>query len=351
MKWRLRFLWMKARPFATFLMLVGVPFLPVIPWLMAAGPDPAPIPASELESAGVAIISSAPKGPTSPGAAVDGLPLELVRFRPSEGSPPPPKPAPVDEGPSRGPSPPLDAAGIRKAARGWEMRDIDADGWKLLMSARFAVRGNGRTDDLRTAAAFAERFLDAIHERLKGDVTDLRFSIRVFAQEEEFRQWASCKGSEASRWFYDPHDAELALLFGPEKNLSELSGDLMRGVALEYLDRVLGRVDPPWVLEGVSEWLGDYEIEKGLIVPRARDRDARREDRLLTLDEMARLESAAFRGEEGPARIAEAASFVRFLDTRHPRAVGEWVRSGSLDPFGGADRLEREWRERRLTCK
>src|SRR5258705_150953 len=83
-----------------------------------------------------AILSSTPKGPTSPGAAVDGLPLDLVR----------PRPTPVDEGPSRGPSPPLDAAGIRKAARGWEVRDIDADGWKLLMSSRFAVRGNGRTD-------------------------------------------------------------------------------------------------------------------------------------------------------------------------------------------------------------
>ncbi|HEY3227230.1 MAG TPA: hypothetical protein VGK61_09590 [Planctomycetota bacterium] len=231
------------------------------------------------------------------------------------------------------------------------MRDIDECGWKLLMSARFAVRGNVPKDDLRTVAAFAEKFLDAVHERLKGDLTDLRFSIRVFAEEDEFRRWTSCQGHEASRWFYDPHDAELALRFGPGRSLSELSGDLMRGVALEYMDRVLGRADPPWILEGVAEWLGDYEIEKGRVVPRARDRDPGGEARVPTLDEMARLDPAAFRGEEGAARIAAAASFVRFLDTRHPRAVGEWVRSGSLDPFGGAERLEREWRERKVTRK
>jgi len=333
MKWRLRFLWMKARPFATFLMLVAVPFLPVIPWLMSAGPDPAPMPASDLQAGGVALVSSAPNGPTSPGAADDGLPLEPVRFRP----------APDDEGPSRGPSPPLDAAGIRRAARGWEVRDIDESGWKLLMSERFAVRGNGRSDDLRTIAAFAERFLDAVHKRLQGDLTDLRFSIRVFAVEEELRQWASCQGVEASRWFYDPHDAELTLLFAPGKSLSELSGDLIRGVALEYMDRVLGRTDPPWVLEGVAEWFGDYELDKGRIVPRGRDRESRSQERVPTLEELARLDSTA--------RIAAAASFVRFLDTRHPRAVAEWVRSGSLDPFGGAERLEREWREEKLTSK
>ena len=127
MKWQLSFLWMKARPLTTFCLLVAVPFVPVVPWMMAAGPDPVPMPAappSELLS----IPDPIPKGA-------------------------------ADVGSVRGPSPPLSAAAVRKAARLWEVKRIDGEEWLLLMTPRFAVRENVRPDDLKAVGAFAERFL------------------------------------------------------------------------------------------------------------------------------------------------------------------------------------------------
>lgn len=259
MKWRMKFLWMKVRPLATFVLLMAVPFLPVVPWVLAAGPDPAP-----LAPQGEIAIDTSLAIPIPTGAA--------------------------DEGSFRGPPPaPVDPAGVRRAARGWELRALDADGWNLLMSDRFAVRGNIESDDLRAVGAFAERFLDAVHERLGGDLTDLRLSIRVFAEDEEFRHWASCRDVEASRWFYDHRWGEIALLFGPGTDVSEFCTDLMRGVVHVYFDRVLGYEGPPWVGEGVAEWFADYGVSGGRVVPRRKRGDVRD---LLRVDDGAGLEAA-----------------------------------------------------------
>lgn len=230
---------MKVRLLATFCMLVAVPFLPVVPWVLAAGPGPIPLPPEILSI----------ENPISPGAAED---CSL-----------------------RGPSPPLDAAAVRRASRGWQVRAIDDSGWKLLMTDRFAVRGDIRTDDLRAVGAFAERFLDAVHERLKADLTDLRLSIRVFADEGEFQHWASCREIESSDWFYDRRGGEISILYGPATDVSQFCGRLMRGVTLEYLDRVFEYAGPPPVADDVAEWFADYEVAKGRVGPRQKRGDVR----------------------------------------------------------------------------
>ena len=265
MKWRLRFVWMKARPLATFLMLVAVPFLPVVPWVLAAGPDPGTI--------------SLP--PSSP---------EVVSL-----------PSPISQGAAesemfRGPSPPLDPRAIRKLARGWELSAIDGSGWKLLMTNRFAVRGDIRSDDLRAVGAFAERFLDAVHERLKGDLTDLRLSIRVFGNEEEFQQWASCHEVRADGWFYDSRGSEIAILFGPGTDVSAFCVRLMRGVALEYADRVLEYGGPPHIAEGVAAWFADYDVTKHGVSPKRPRGDA---DGLFRIPDPSTLEAAWKSWSEG----------------------------------------------------
>jgi hypothetical protein len=259
MKWRLRFLWMKARPLATFCLLLAVPFLPVIPWALAAGPGPLPMPPEVLSN----------PDPIPTGAAED-------RFL-------------------RGPSLPLDPAGVRRASRGWKVHRIDGGGWNLLMTDRFAVRGDIRTDDLRAVGAFAERFLDSIHERLKGDLTDLRLSIRVFADEGEFRHHASCREVEAPAWFYDHRGGEIAILYSGATDVSEFCGRLMRGVTLEYLDRVLEFRGPAQVADDVAEWFSDYEVLRGRVAPRQERGDVR--EMLMTGDVKA-LEAAwrAWRG-------------------------------------------------------
>ena len=258
MKWRLRFLWMKARPLVTFITLMAVPFLPIVPWVLAAGPAPAPLTAGVASPEPISLQTPIPLGA-------------------------------ADSGDVRGPSPPLDPAAVRKMARRWEVKPIDASGWKLLMADRFAVRGDIRTDDLKAVGAFAERFLDSVHERLRGDLFDVRLSIRVFAHDDEFLQWASCRNVEASEWFYDRPGAEIALLFSGATDVSAFCGNLMRGVALEYLDRALDFEEPQRVAEGVAEWFADYEVTKGRVAPRRRRGDV---GELLRIREPERLDAA-----------------------------------------------------------
>lgn len=249
---------MKARPMLTFLMLMGVPFLPVVPWVLAAGPDPAPMPADGASREIISLAQPIPKGAADSGAV-------------------------------RGPSPPLDPPAIRRSARGWEVKPIDSTGWKLLMTRRFAVRGDILPDDLRAVGAFAERFLDAVHERLRGDLADVRFSIRVFALEGGFQHWASCRQVEAADWFYDRTGNEVAILFGGSTDVSMFCGKLMRGVALEYLDRALEYEGPQVVADDVAEWFADYEVSKGRVTPRRKRGDV---GEWLRLGDPARLEAA-----------------------------------------------------------
>lgn len=264
MKWQLRFLWMKARPLTTFCLLVAVPFIPVVPWMLAAGPDPVPMPPDWRASELLSFTDPIPKG------AADG-------------------------GPFRGPSPPLNPAAVRKAARSWEVTRIDGGEWILLMTSHFAVRGDIRLDDLKAVGAFAERFLDAVHERLRGDLEDLRLSIRVFSQEEEFRQWASCRESTDLEAFYDRRGAEVALLYGSATDVSAFCGNLMRGVSRLYLDRAMDFRGPPHIAEEVARWFADYQVFKTHVAPRRPRRDV---GAMLRIPDPAAME-AAWKGAAG----------------------------------------------------
>jgi hypothetical protein len=155
------------------------------------------------------------------------------------------------------------------------MKSIDGWEWKLLMTNRIAVRGDIRSDDLKAVGAFSESFLDAVHADLKGDLTDIRLSIRVFGNEEEFRQWASCRETEASEWFYDSRGHEVALLFGPSTDINRFCGNLMRGVVHVYVDRAGGGLtaDSP----ALAERFADYEVLKGRVVVRKAGDDIRME--------------------------------------------------------------------------
>jgi hypothetical protein len=274
MKWRVRFVWMKARPVATFFLLMAVPFLPVVPWVMAAGPDPGPFTPPPQDPQVISLEAPIPQGA-------------------------------ADDGSFRGPSLPLDPRASRKAARRWEFKALDPD-WNLLMTNRFAVRGDIRKDDLQSVGAFAECFLDAVHELVKGDLTDLRLSIRVFKDETDFDHWASChqlKGGlspearqelidgdrNGAKGEYHRPSAELVLLFGPSTDVAQFCGRLMRGVTLEYLDRAKEFRGPDEIAEGIADWFADYVVHKGRVAPRLNRSDVAS---LLEIKDPARLKEA-----------------------------------------------------------
>ena len=152
------------------------------------------------------------------------------------------------------------------------MKSIDGGEWKLLMTDRFALRGDIRGDDLKSVGAFSESLLDAIHAELKGDLVDIRLSIRVFGNEEEFRQWASCREIEAGEWFYDSRGHEVALHFGPTTDINRFCGNLMRGVVHVYMDRASGGLTAD--SNALAERFANYEVIKGRVVPRAAEAGA-----------------------------------------------------------------------------
>jgi len=314
MKWRLRFLWMKMRPLATLVLLIGIPYLPLAPWFAVAGPEP-----FALSPILVSQVSTSPPTPVSGGAGKNG------------------------------PSPPLDAAEIRKRSQNWEVRRLDG-GWRLLMSPRFAVRGDARVDDLRTVAAFAECYLDAVHERIGGDMTDIRFSIRAYAREGEFRRHAACLELEAARSFYDAHHAEIVLHVPPTRDRSELAGALMHEVVHEFLDRVHDRTGPAWFVEGLAGWFTDYTLEMGRPTPARRDPTpevaaAARDSKLIPLRRLTGLDLGAFLSDEGALMRAEAASLVRYYAGRDPGLL-KHLAAGRHPPSDLApERVEKEWIE------
>ena len=83
--------------------------------------------------------------------------------------------------------------------------------------------------------------------------------------------------------------AEVALLFAGTTDVAMFCGRLMRGVALEYLDRALEYRGPQGVADGVADWFADYEVLKGRVSPRRRAGDV---GELLRIADPERLEAA-----------------------------------------------------------
>jgi hypothetical protein len=227
------------------------------------------------------------------------------------------------------------------------MRRLDG-GWRLLMSPRFAVRGDVRVDDLRTVAAFAECFLDAVHHRLGGNLSDIRFSIRAYAREGEFRRYAACLGVESARSFYDARRAEIVIHVPATRDRSELSGDLMHEVVHEFLDRVHDRTGPAWFVEGLAGWFADYTLDKGRPTPAPRDptpeaASAARESKLVPIKRLTGLDLGAFQSEEGALMRAEAASFVRYLAWLDPGLLRHLAAGRQLPSDLAPERIEKDW--------
>ena len=157
---------------------------------------------------------------------------------------------------------------IRDRAKPWELKRLESDGWKLLMSDRFALRGDPGADALRTLAVHAELTLDALHDALGGDTSDIRFSIRAFRDEHEFNVYASIAGANGAASFYDPRNKEAVVHW--DRNAREGVIRLLRHeVAHLYMDRVFNLTSPLWLCEGVAQRFEHATWNKGLLVPGA----------------------------------------------------------------------------------
>ena len=240
---------------------------------------------------------------------------------------------------------PFSSRAVREASRGWEWKNLETPGWKLLMTPSFVVRGDVPIGDLRLVGAHLEEFLRMARSCLGGDDSGVMFSARVFSSVRDFRRYATRLGAANAESFYDPRSAELVLCLEGSPAPSWLQKTLAHEFAHEYMDRVWGRTDPLWFAEGVAEYFANFVVSDGRARAGAVDRRA---VLLLTLEEPMPLEKFLGLGREEMYGIlyarhyAHAWSFVHYLFSRNDGLIDLLLR-GSQPP--NLEELEEGWRK------
>jgi len=247
-----------------------------------------------------------------------------------------------------GPSSPFSARAVREASRGWEWKNLETPGWKLLMTPSFVVRGDVPIGELRTVGAHLEEFLRMARGALGGDDSGLMFSARVFATLREFRRYAARSGASNAESFYDPRSAELVVCLEGGPSPAWLQKTLAHEFAHEYMDRVWKRIDPLWFAEGVAEYFANFAVRDGRACPGAVDRRALlllQIDEPMPLAQFLKLGRDEMYGLRFAHRYAQAWSLVHYLFSRDDGVIDLLLR-GAQPP--NVEELEKGWR-RHLT--
>lgn len=234
---------------------------------------------------------------------------------------------------------------VREASRGWEWKNLETPGWKLLMTPSFAVRGDVPVGDLRTVGVALEEFLRMAKATLGGDSSDLMFSARVFASLRDFRRYAARSGASNAESFYDPRSAELVICLDGQPSPLWLQKTLAHEFAHEYMDRVWKRTDPLWFAEGVAEYFANFSVRDGRAVAGAVDRRAAlllKQDEPLPLASFLKLTRDEMYGFRFAHHYAQAWSLVHYLFTRDDGTVDLLLR-GTMPP--NVEELEKGWKE------
>ncbi len=301
----------------------------------------------------ILMLLSIPYLPLAAGVAPAGGPVQVsddsssTRGRVSS-------PGPVGDDAPGGPSAVFTPSAVRERSRGWEIKRLEGCGWRLLMSARCAVRADVPADDLRAAGVHADAFIEAVERTLKGDSSGLRFSLRVFRDRDSFNVYASLAGAKGAESFYDPRMAE-AVLWWPEKGKDRPWRLLMHEMTHAYFDRVFNRREPLWLAEGFAEYFAAYRVEKGAaIVPgganaaaSARLRAALEDKSFVPLRKLLAAGRDAFYGAAHALHYAEAGSLMTFLaerqDEDRPLVLWELARGKGLHLVWDLRELEKQW--------
>ncbi len=242
---------------------------------------------------------------------------------------------------------------IRERAKPWEIKRLESNGWKLLMSDHFAVRGDPGTDALRFLGVHSELTFDALVKALGGDTSDLRLSVRAFDDPHEFDVFASIAGAKGAASFYDPRNAEAVIAWDSDRSKSATVRLLRHEVTHLYMDRVFGRTEPLWLCEGLAEWMENATWEDGALKPGAESasrletvKTALSSGALLPLRKLlAAKRDEFYDADRVNLYYAQAWSVVRFLAAKDSKMPGKLAAGAKLGELVDLAALEKEWKE------
>src|SRR5205823_4332438 len=237
------------------------------------------------------------------------------------------------------------ARAVRDVSGGWEWKNLETPGWKLLMTPSFVVRGDVPIEHLRTVGAYLEEFLRMAKAALGGDSSGLMFSARVFASAREFRRYAVRSGASNAESFYDPRSAELVLCLEGSPGPAWLQKTLAHEFAHEYMDRVWKRTEPLWFAEGVAEYFANFRVRDGRAQPGAVDRRGLlllQVDEPMPLAKFLKLDRDEMYGVLFARHYAQAWSLVHYLFAREDGTIDLLLRGAAP---ANVEQLEKGWRK------
>jgi len=239
---------------------------------------------------------------------------------------------------------------LEEISSGWEWKQAEAPGWKVLLGDHVVLNGDVSVDLLRVIGAQVETYLGVLQAALGGDSSNIMFKVRVFGNPKEFRKFATLAGAATAEAYYNPMSLELVLDVDGSKGDEWLERTVAHEFTHAYMDRIFNVTWPLWFAEGMAEYFTNLQVgqdgrlhpgalnEKGLGILNVNLSD------LLPLSKFTDLKRDVFYGMEFYVLYAQAWMFVRFLFDRYPDLIQVMLERKGIDA-GTLDILQEEWYE------
>jgi len=210
---------------------------------------------------------------------------------------------------------------VRARSKGMRARSLESPGWKIVKGDTAVVRGDIDAEGLKATAVYAAELNVMLRSHLGGgDFRDL-FSVRLFREHLDYKRTARLAGAANAESYYDPRSSEIVLWFGEYATPLLFQRSFAHEFVHAYVDRVSGRTEPLWLMEGLAEWFSNIEWRGDIFVPGQMNRRALH---MLSISEIVPIETLLTMGRDTMYGLyfaqyyAQAWSVVDYIMTRLP---------------------------------
>ncbi len=240
---------------------------------------------------------------------------------------------------------------IKNRSKGIRAKKLPDPGWKMIRNSTAVVRGDIAPEDLKATAVYSTELFVMLRSYLGGGDWSGLFSSRLFREGGDFRQTAARAGAANAESYYDPRSAEIVMWFGLYPTPLLYQRAFAHEFAHAYIDRVLDRTSPLWLMEGLAEWFSNLDWRGHIFVPGqmnnlALQQLARSEEQDgLMLGKLISMPRDEMYGPNFATYYAQAWSVVDWLMVhRSARAVQDLVQGDLQDLARNLIPHEAQWR-------